>query len=946
MDDNKITENYRVDLYVGKDTLGDAKPLGNRVNTLVSRQLLCDMTANIEYNVWLLNQNDPHIDESSRNYDGLLYRNLNYLITGVRGSGKSTFLHYLIQCLIGNIDPFDAAAAPKGQQKRYTPQYYLGEARKPVHCRLLHRFDPTMPRFGKSSFLISVVAAIQSVLEQESSNTKYCSESQELLLLESNSVLKALDKGIARLSCNRDALSELSEFEVAHLRTENAELEEQIRGNFRRIMELLCRICHVSAFIVSIDDADTHFGQCAYVLENLRLYMTCPHLVVLMAGDRDLYLERIRELHFCEYNLDYHRIDKQGEKYRLDYVMNHANQYMIKLFPLENQYELRDLHYMTTKEDPIICKLQAKLNLSSASGYAECEIYTFVRAVFRTAMNSSDPCVENFVQLFLRMPLRSVLQVINSWTLDDVWQVLIDKGVLTETGAWIPTSFSAEPDSDLQNLRQVVKDAVFVVLQNEIRFADYNFTKIDLEHPRDFYLLMQVLCRKLNDAERGYFLTGASGNKVSDQYVALLLALSSHHHLRDFDSVLSYFMYGPASVSLYAKALKQYHKRLREQQSPYSLQKFEGDFSRYMHVGGWGSPLRWARHTNMIWASDKGKEAMHLGILRLRYSELMNILNRTIFRFSLPASEKGDGTPPVMDWSQPNVKSQLLKSIALYVSMSYSEDRDNSYFISVFNYMAFVLKCYQYCKQESLRSDSQKINDQSAMEGLIAMLRDNLLVKSCLTPEWLIPKEEEKNENNQQPVYSLYNNQQNEDVCHISWPANEQIGLRVIHRNLLQELAEAIWNWYKYAKQVMERGTDDLSPQKMASYWAAAYYHLKQANYSVGQIEIVSSSEFHVANRENIGKLGRLIARVTDEFVLMFRMDKEKLEAKAKDNIVALPAAGLSEQSNTKESGLKSENVRMLLGKFPLSEPFIIALKEYAKALQESNEEPTEKQAR
>lgn len=41
--------------------------------------------------------------------------------------------------------------------------------------------------------------------------------------------------------------------------------------NFYKVVDLLCDICKVKAFIIAIDDADTRSAQSFRVLEDLRL---------------------------------------------------------------------------------------------------------------------------------------------------------------------------------------------------------------------------------------------------------------------------------------------------------------------------------------------------------------------------------------------------------------------------------------------------------------------------------------------------------------------------------------------------------------------------------------------------------------------------------------------------------------------------------------------------
>lgn len=900
-----INNAYTVDLYVGQDTMGEAAGMNNRVKTLVSRQMLCDMTAKIEYNIWRLNSDEVVSvgagDLENVFYDGLKYRNLNYMITGVRGSGKSTFLHYLIQSLTRQIDPFEENFARK--RNRYSAQFYIGEPRKNIRCQLLSRFDPSFPHYTRGMFLISVVAAIQSKLEEVSRKANRAGDYSDVLIMECNQTLKKLDKAISRLTHKSDSWSELSEYEVAHLRSENSGLEKIIREGFRKSLELLCSLCKIDAFIVSIDDADTNFGQCAYVLEDLRLYMTSTRLVVLMAGDMDLYLERIREYHFSEFNLQYHQLDKKGEKYRMDFVLTHASQYLIKLFPLENQNGLKDLNFLSEKLDPIHCVLHSRMRMNNGrERELSCKLSDFVVNVFSVAINTHDICVDNFARLFLRMPLRSIIQVINSWTLDNVWSKLVELGYMDDFGHAREPKIKSWVDHELElrRIRNLIKDAVFAVLKNEVRFYDYNFKNLYLENIHDFYLLMQAMCHNMNDVEHGYCLTGSACRNYSDLQISLLLALSAHSYLRDLDGFLSYFLYGPASISLYAKAVKQLHHLSKTEVDTDSLRKFNDDFAQYLHGSSLASPSRWARHANMIWCFDERREGMHLGILRLRYTILVRKLHQSIFTFS------------ERDVSSLSVNNEkMLQAFAMRVSMSRSDARDNSYFISLFAFLAFILKCVKCCKRVVNRAPQTCKNEylvDVCTQSLMPIFEESMTIKSCRNPEWLISQEDEVCYNTGKVDFSLENDNGSD-------PNNSMISRLVelpetfnsAYKEAQTSVVKQIAQWYISSRQTLASADikNDLSPQQMGRLWSKFYYGLKQDINCIPKVSMMKS-----VSVTDMRILGDMLETVAEGFWNLF----SKAGAKESEKRLSL-------------------KFRYMISTFPLSKPFIDACITFAKEL-------------
>lgn len=1004
--DNDTKDIYTVNLHVGKDFLAAVEDKKMSVETLVSRQMLCDMTAHIENNISYLNSKRSMGERDAQfYYDGLRYRNLNYMITGTRGSGKTTFLNYLIKSLTREIDPFEENSVKHGTRNRYSARFYIKTERKQVTCRLLCRFDPSLPDVGRGSFLMMIVAALQSKVAELERNVALFRSEGNVRLADCSDVLKQLSKGIARLSQGKKQFENLSEYEVAHLRAENAELEDQLRVNFRRVVDLVCSLCGVDAFIISIDDADTHFAQCSVVMEDLRAYVTHPRLVVLFAGDRDLYLERVRELHFKEYDSEYHKTDIKGQGYRMDFVMHHANQYMIKQFPLENQYELRDINYLSRKMDPIRCRVHATINWDGNQYSLNHDLQSFVRCVFNTVINDSSADIDNYVSLFLSMPMRSVIQVLNAWALDEVWIDLIRLKKLNSE----PLKFDIGADIDERKTRRVLRNlvryALYAVLCNEIRTSDYDTERIDLDNPRDFYPLMLHLCQNINDLEHGYFLSGALARKHADKCMSLLLSLTSGSFFDDFNGFLTYFLFGPATVSLYAKALTQW-QLTPDSGNESDLLLFKHDFSRYIHGSGWESPTRWARHVNMVWCHDPSFEAWHLGILRLRQADYVTQLSKTVYDFekeqqnlhsaqkkhadiekklkkmtsaknlfkkiqSLKAKEeenqkatqelrkKLQNLESKMKKMQEDdavekkelkslernitsinrkiennerisaknklqiaqeqtnyqvaedklksaherekelkicvekeskiLKSRFLRSLGLSIAMSHSEGRDNSYFISLFSLIAYILKIVQMCDFLTLNGAT----DENVKNELRKLLWKSYGIPSCGYPKWLIS--DSNNESRSNAAINFF------DLHH-----------EKIFDDAIQAMASKIYDWYQQVnKEFDEAKNIDLSPRVMGGLWRHLYYVLKEKSYC-GELLNLKAEEFKVS----APKVGKKFNEILAACIKYFKSPKRSYERAVDEADTALSRVGIR-----------------YIAKFPLSYYCVAACTDYTNVL-------------
>lgn len=797
---------YQVNLRIGRD-IPDIKD----VNSIISRQLLCEMVARIEDDIYRWKGRDISVKcgVCGRVEVGMpQVVNHNYLITGVRGSGKTTFLNYVIASMTRDLEPFVPTNYMEDGKtlNRYTAKHYIESERKDVKCQLLCRFDPSSRGVREGYFLLSVVASIQSKLAAE-----FSSHHNNDVAFQHNwnlckAYLSCLDVGIARLSNGRPALSNMTEEQVKQLRTENAELEEQIRSNFANVVELLCRICCVDAFIISIDDADTRSAQCGDVLEDLRLYISHPRLIVLLAGDRDLYMERIREIHFKEYDNDYHKADEKGKESRMNYVMSHANQYFIKLFPVENQYELKDLSFLASKRDPIVCSLIANGG-DSVTGYRG-TLASAVQDIFREIISQNDRETGEYVSLFMKLPMRSIIQVLKGWSLMEVWKKLKEvQNQTTETN--LTLGGEQVRISQRTQLRNAVKYSLSRVLLSEIRYGDYTFEKLDIDDPRTYFSLLLRHCQNMNDTEHGYFLSGDIGDRPEERYVSLLLAIASGNMFQGFGGFLSYLLYGPASVSLFAKASEQIASQKKD-----DAEYLRSEFNQYIHVRSWDSPTRWARSANMIWCYDPGMEGVHNGILRLRHTEMVELLNRRVMQ----------------DRFQDHKSETSFRALAMLASMSLSVDRDNSYFVSLFHFLAFMLRCVQVCSDAQEKARAKHQDEVTVIKEAVIELLENLYpIKSSRNPSWLLKEGQYQTYNKERiRLTDKRNNAATEEE------ADEMELLSCLKGNPdVSDMAKSITETWYLEHVCKVKGVNDVSVHAIGDLWADMYYGIKRICHNV-----------------------------------------------------------------------------------------------------------------
>ncbi len=771
------------------------------------------------------------------------FPNRNYLITGKRGSGKSTFLENLLKLLLDNKET-----------RTINPDIKFAK---------LLEYDPSASTGGENYFILNVFAALKTELDHLGSCQ--CTRQNFPYIDDCRDLIRKLSNGLARRSQGKAPLSGLSMDVVAELTLENSDRDEYIRTLFAELITKMCQMKCISAYIITIDDSDTSSHQCFRVMEALRLYLNHPQIIVLMTGDKNMLLERIREHHFKEFDTNYHQCENLRQDIRMNAVVSHAGQYLLKLFPLYNQHELQNLLTLSRKTEPIILHIKHKCKKTNDKGVCEDveeskPLRDLVTRAFQETISHNISEIKPFVDQFFCLPLRAILQIVKYWTDDNLWPILF----ATSNPANEHTI--SKLYSDKQSIAYSVRMALKRVLQTEISSSRYNFESLLADDGRTFYALMLKHCRDMGDLEHGFYLSGDMGGTKEDHNITMLLAVTFGKIVKNLDGFLSYLLYGPATVSLYAKAVEQYRRAIRKQDIT-TLNKLQDRFDNYLHVGSWQSATRWARHANMIWCFDSGFEGIHSGILRLRHPDrikelrefaesridstikegrLLDLIRVKTLEMEEEGSESPENWPSEKQYTfiQKVAESEELNQpsdtkaasatnkrrdgfremAAIAVSMSRSNERDNSYFISIYSFLAFILKCLNVYKehydgQESQKGEPSDISERETCEAISKLITRSIPIKSCRNPEWLIERH----------MYGARDKSYNhESINPIRGVLKDIRHLKLLSRFLAYE----IFKWCKESLHPKAKG-DDLTPSKMGSIWSDLYYGLKHCGYHI-----------------------------------------------------------------------------------------------------------------
>ena len=305
-----------------------------------------------------------------------------FFINGGRGSGKSTFLRSLRNslCEFGQGSPKISLLAKVDPTELADSEMFFIHILGMVHSKLKDAFDP----HDKKNY-----------------------EARELYR-SAYSCIQKMSKGLGTLVPNPASLTGVTD--ACYLIQESVEACEsgvKLKKLFASLISRLCQLLKVDAMLVTIDDADMNFNKCQEVFETVRKYLLNPRMVFVFAGDLKLYAMVIRAMqlnHFGELALQH---DDSRKNHRIALMDVLEDQYVLKLFPIENRVELGDFSRVLDAE-PLI-KYQ-----KSEKEVRETSIDNFLSELLSHKMKLKDIGIwKDYIE---RLSIRSALQLLAFWT--------------------------------------------------------------------------------------------------------------------------------------------------------------------------------------------------------------------------------------------------------------------------------------------------------------------------------------------------------------------------------------------------------------------------------------------------------------------------------------------------------------------------------------------------
>lgn len=373
------------EIIINLENLDSTKPLED--NEYIHLQKLKNLTELILDTVKQNTKDDTEKDECSHKckeeWDDNpvhIYQNPCFFIHGRRGSGKSIFLRGLRKKLIQDND-------------------------SPCQIALLANVDPTI--FAESeNFFIYILSRIMRILEEYSCRSFCTRDENAYRLKKAYKLLRQMSEGLQLLSNPNGALNRNGDaaffFEDS---IRNSASSDMLKRRFHELVGIICKLKCVKALLLTIDDADLNFGKCSEILETTRKYMFSPRMIIVFAGDLNLYSHAIRGLHLDHFNtrnLDYDDTRKAHRANLLDHL---ENQYITKFTPVEHRVELTGI------DEALFFNNKESITLKYKN-----EEYRLIQYL-RCYLNLIYPRIAYYdvYNLLLDQPIRTLFQLLKHW---------------------------------------------------------------------------------------------------------------------------------------------------------------------------------------------------------------------------------------------------------------------------------------------------------------------------------------------------------------------------------------------------------------------------------------------------------------------------------------------------------------------------------------------------
>lgn len=503
-----------------------------------------------------------------------------FFIHGERGSGKSTLLRGIIEAL-NNENRFGLTRS------------------NPQKIELLTYVDPT--EFAKGeNFFIYILSKIADRLKEQKKASAHAYDSpysfQDKRKEKHKKIIELFQDMAEGLKFIQDTNESLHKSEDAAFFFEDyvskCSSSAQLKQKFAELLDEMCVLEDVDAYVVAIDDADINFGKCSEIMETVRNYMIAPRLVILFAGDMRLFSTVARGTHMEHFSAASLQHDESRKSHRDTIIEQLEDQYLMKLFPVNNRVYIGNFEDMIKMAAPEKTILLYSLTTKDKTRPQALELNTFIADSINTLVPSEFyHLVED---IFCSLSLRSILQLIDYWIKNAYF---VDK---KNNGAF--------------NHQKLAKGLLMTFSQILIS-KQINYTAINQGNFPSLLKETALHAEGLNHSRENSSLLPFYGDE-SSQKISLYLSAELLSQLSNPSHQLRYIFYLHPLLHSIAK------------ESPFrpeSITKLYNTSSSYNYRewGGWC--------TARLWQSQTAKKPFNLGIIMMKNETKKGFISFEIF---------------------------------------------------------------------------------------------------------------------------------------------------------------------------------------------------------------------------------------------------------------------------------------------------------------------------
>ncbi|USP41293.1 P-loop NTPase fold protein [Acinetobacter sp. XS-4] len=502
-----------------------------------------------------------HLKEIEK-YPSTNTSNLSIFIDGTRGAGKSTFLKNIVKELI-TIN-----------------QYKLEK---------LIYIDPSKIELNEHIFLTLIAQLNQTVIKSRRHMHIHHSDEMDAEYELWRKKLKKIAGGLRLLNSGKNPYDLIDDDVFLDWGLDRADDAMQLHSSFEDLIKHACTILNKKALIILIDDADTHFKKGEQVLEMVRRYLNIPQIIVMMAGDLKLYSNVVRGLYLGNMSENLYKYDQNRTRERSNLLDHMEDQYLKKIFPIQNRISLNPLNKLVKEADyKVSFSSSENTEVNNVTINIEDSIDKLIQFGFHVEGSSN---IQTYRDFLLQQPLRSVLQLLQSSS--EIYSKEINHENLFKFTPQVAQSFR---DTFLSSLYAAKVEVEKLNNGDENTLIESVFDTVTQDGRQD------TGC---------YLRPQAIEDNLRNSFVALAASVAEFTQGKA-SSAINYMLQCSGSVSLFyyiKDELKRYH-------SDESLQLLQ--FKRYCGIGQHEDALNWAWHATAVLMSKKSSSSIKAGIIKLR----------------------------------------------------------------------------------------------------------------------------------------------------------------------------------------------------------------------------------------------------------------------------------------------------------------------------------------